>query len=265
MTMPQQRLFAVNVGVIDDEGIPDARLRSRTDQAAANMMTLLMAAGMSGQLTITHRVVKNTWTANIDADGSIFEKLELFNASTPEAISPSEAGARLTDFATQEICKFMAAQQPLNLAALQQSARHIKKFNSESPVVQVLRREPGQTVILTTRNGTLKLSLQGVNGVNLADEIRPVVCQIKLLGSDTAILKLPDGERQGIPASAGRLPRLAIPPSLSKEELLDKVFGYVKSHANVLLKVRDIEDRKTGKITGLQLEAWPHDEVKDAH
>ena len=263
MPMPEKRLFSVNVGVIDEDGIPDARLRSRTDQAATNMLILLMGAGLTGRLAITHTVVNGTWLANIDAECEIFEKLELFKKSKSDPISPSEAGTRLTDYATQEICKFMAAQQPVNLAAVQKAARHVRNFQATAnPVVSILRKEPGQTVTLTTRNGTLKLSLQGVNGDNVADEIRPIVAQIEKLGPDAAILKLPKGERQGIPGSAGRKPRLTIPPSLADAKLLARVFStHVLTRANVLLKARDVADRQTGRVTGLQLEEWPSVEL----
>ncbi len=261
MPMPEKRLFSVNIGVIDDDGIPDARLRSRTDQAATSMLMLLMAAGLTGRLAITHTVVNGTWLANIDAESEIFEVLELFNNVNPDPVGPPEAAQRSTDHATQEIRNFMAAQQPVNLAAIQQAARRVRAEATANPVVSILRKEPGQTVTLTTRNGTLRLSLQGVNGVNVADEIRPVVAQIEMLGQDAAILKLPKGERQGIPGSAGRKPRLTIPPSLANPELLAGVFSaHVLTRANVLLKARDIADRQTGRVTGLQLEEWPSDE-----
>lgn len=155
----------------------------------------------------------------------------------------------------------MAAQQPVNLAEIQQAARRVRTEPNDNPVVSILRKEPGQTVTLTTRSGTLRLSLQGVNGVNIADEIRSIVCQIEKLGLEGAILKLPAGQRQGIPGSAGRRPRLTIPPSLGKAEILAQVFSsHVLSRANVLLKARDVSDCQTGRVTGLQLEEWPSDE-----
>jgi hypothetical protein len=211
-------------------------------------------------LAITHTVAKEKlWLANIDAESEIFEKLDLFNASSSEPIAASEAAGRVTDYAIQEICNFMASQQPVNLAAIQHAARRVRVVQeADNPVVSVLRNQPDQTVTLTTRSGTLKLSLQGVDGTSVADEVRTVVCQIETMGPDRAILKLPKGERQGVPGSAGRSPRLAIPPSLASEELLAEVFSaLVLTRANALLKVREVVNRRTGKVTGLLLDEWP--------
>ena len=48
MPMPEKRLFSVNVGQLDKMGIPDPRLRARTDQAALAVFKLMVAAGLSG-------------------------------------------------------------------------------------------------------------------------------------------------------------------------------------------------------------------------
>lgn len=259
MPMPDKRLFSVNVGVIDEDGIPDARLRGRTDQAATCMANLLMAAGLTGRLAITHTVVNNTWRANIDADSEILESLQLFDPSSPEPIRSPEAASRVTDHATREIRRFMSEQQPVNLASLQQASRNLRSVDTrDNPVVSTLRKEPRQTVSLTTRSGLLMLSLQGLNGINLSDDVRPVVCQIDKLGLEGAILKLPKGQRQGIPGSAGRRPRLLIPRSLATSTVLARVFkAYVLTRETVLLQAREVSDRQTGRVTGLQLEEWP--------
>lgn len=260
MPMPDRRLFSVNVGAIDEDGIPDARLRSRTDQAATSMANLLMAAGLTGRLAITHTVVNNTWRANIDADSEILENLQLFDPSSPEPIRSPEAATRVTDHATREIRRFMSEQQPVNLATLQQATRNVRALDArDNPVVSTLRKEPRQTVSLTTRSGLLMLSLQGMNGVNVSDAVRPVVCQIEKLGPDGAILKLPKGQRQGIPGSAGRRPRLLIPPSLANPTVLARAFeAYVLTRETVLLQARDLSERQTGRLTALQLEEWPN-------
>jgi hypothetical protein len=102
------------------------------------------------------------------------------------------------------------------------------------------------------------VSLQAIGGQRLGDKSVPIVCHIDKLGKDGAILKLPKGERQGLPLSVGREPRLAIPPALAKKEILVDVFAkYVSTKLPLTLEVREVINRRTGNVLGLHLEAWP--------
>ncbi len=259
MAMPEKRLFSVNIGKLDAEGIPDPRLRARTDQAAMAVFKLMTAAGLSGHLTMVHAVIDVLWVLHVDVDIALHEALQLFEQASPDPVVPEQAAHRITDNAASEIRKFMQAQQPANLIAVEQAALRVQsKANPDNPVISTLRQEPGQKMMLTTRGGALTLSLQAITGERLADDPIPVTCRIDKLGAESAILKLPKGERQDLPSSVGRDPTLVIPASLAGKEVLDAMFArYVSSKEFVTLQVREVIDRMSGEARRLQLEAWP--------
>lgn len=151
MTMPDKRLFSVNAGQLGLDGIPDPRLRDRTDQAALAIFKLMRAAGLQGQLTPVHAAENGMWVLHIDADATIFEALELFEEKPCDPVTPEDAGKRITDNAVREIRRFMEAQQPANLVFIERAAQKFQsQAGADNAVVSALRQEPGQRMNLQT-------------------------------------------------------------------------------------------------------------------
>lgn len=260
-SMPMERLFSVNVGVLDVKGIRDLQLRARTDQVATAAGNMLLSAGLAGRLEFTHAVQDKTWVVNVDADAMIYETLRLFEAASDSPVPAVDAARRVTNHAVAEIRRFMAEQQAVNLATVQQAERHIRRLSdTEGLVISALQHEPQQTMRLTTRDGTLVLSLQGSDGETVSEEVIPIECRIVHLARDEAIISLPTGKRQGVPQSAGKRPKVRIPGMLGEREVLCRVYDdFVWSRSVVVLHTRYRKRKKTGLIFGLELDKWPSD------
>lgn len=262
ISMPMERLFSVNVGVLNVKGIRDRQLRARTDQVATSVGNMLLSAGLTGSLELTHDVQDKTWVVNVDAETKIYETLRLFEASSDSPVPAEDAGRRVTGHAVAEIRRFMAEQQAVNLATVQQAEQQIRRLgDTEGLVISALQHEPQQTMKLTTRDGTLVLSLQGSDGETVSEEVIPVECRILHLGRDEAIISLPPGKRQGVPPSAGRQPKVRIPGTLGEREVLRRVYDdFVWPKRVVVLQARHRKRKKTGQVFGLELDKWPSDE-----
>jgi hypothetical protein len=262
ISMPMERLFSVNVGALDVKGIRDPQLRARTDQVATSVGNMLLSAGLAGRLELTHAVQDKIWVVNVDAETKLHETLRLFEQASDSPVAAIEAARRVTDHAVAEIRRFMAEQQAVNLATVQQTEQQIRRLgDTEGLVISALQHEPQQTMKLTTRDGTLILSLQGSEGETISEEVIPVECRIVHLGRDEAIISLPAGKRQGVPQSAGKRPKVRIPGSLSEREVLLRVYDdLVWPKRVVVLHTRYRKRKKTGLVFGLELDKWPSDE-----
>jgi hypothetical protein len=259
MAIPESRLFSITMGPIED-GIPDKRLRSRVDKALMSSNDLKAAAELTGKLAITHDVVDDKWTINIDADSQLHEELSLLRTAQNASLAPSQAADRVVDMAMQHIREFVASQQSVNLASVEEAAKRARAaaVASASPVIRALRREPSQTLKLTTRQGEVSLSLQSMEGQSVRDEDRLVKCWIVRMGATVAFLRLPRGQRQDLPQSLGREPKLVFRETLAAPDNLIHLYSkFVVPIKEVVLRVREVESRRSGKVIALQLQELP--------
>jgi hypothetical protein len=265
MNLTPTRLFAILLGPFDDE-VPDVQLRNRVDRAMQAVIDLLLAAELTGRVALIHGVADGRRVINVDAETPILERLTLLREASRTAVPPADAARRVIDTAVQEIGSFIASQQPITLASLDEAAKRVRtgRVAADGRVIGALRREPGQSLRLSTRGGELVLSLQSVDGNNLLKDVVTVICGIEHLGKNDGTLSVARDQRKQLPWSLGRKPLLKIPSSLATDENMRALYaGVVLANESVSLKVRGVEDRKTGKVVSLQLEVFPLGGVGD--
>jgi len=96
--------------------------------------------------------------------------LTLFAPDSDKIFPVEEAGNLVVDNAVRTLREFAASDQPLQAQDVFRAAAKIKRLAEENPVINALRREPGQVMRLSTRNGTISLSLQASDGNTVGGE-----------------------------------------------------------------------------------------------
>ncbi len=252
-----ERLFAIFLGPVIEE-ITHPCLNDTVTRIAQSVLDLLSAANLAGRFECVHGAIDGRRVVNVDVEGSIKKALTLFAPDGDKSFPAEEAGNLVVNNAVRILREFAASDQPLQAQDVVRAAAKVKRLTEENPVINALRREPGQVMRLSTRDGTISLSLQASDGNTVSGEEVQIRATLRLLGPQSAVITVDDESRKKLHRRIRRSTKLQIPAGLADDAAMQALFViYVLPGREVELLVQAVEEKRTGKFIGLQLSKLP--------